>query len=489
MPRLSLDVVRAMPGAALVRLYGDAPEGEQPSGNEWTVRAVFGMLPGVQQQIVLRLCVAGAPGVTVALARTWVVGDGADGLFQNALGSLEGLRILELVDGDPKRLRLTAAFGANLKRALAGVSEEPWRTKPAKRDKRQPGLAQITQWMTWRWTNVLLCLIGDEQDVNAKPPDCVADYMESAGLLGPLTKAEIAERAEADPATDHSKDVGVTGLGMDYVLKERAEQVWVLVNEYLSRHVGADDRGAVVGLILTLAFATPGGSYSRQELSEPQVAALDVLFALGLVYMREGSSRFYPTPMGVAVAFGAEAAGAEDASVQIIVQTNFQVVAYTDAAQSSARLALVTLGLFCELAVRLPNMLTGTITRDAVKRCVAKGIRVPQMVNFLEAHAHPRCRGRALPDNVRDQMVLWSGEDQRVAFSPGCLIACRTPAAFDRAVEMAREMNRPPRWRHRASLRLFVDAEVEAAVRKGEIPRIKFRVGGAEGGAAAALAG
>ena len=101
MPRLSLDVVRSMPPAALGRLYGDAAAGEAAPGNEWTVRAVFGMLPGVQQQIVLRLCVAGAPGVTVAMARQWLKGDGADGLFRESLNSLEGLRILELVAGGP----------------------------------------------------------------------------------------------------------------------------------------------------------------------------------------------------------------------------------------------------------------------------------------------------------------------------------------------------------------------------------------------------
>ena len=139
-----------------------------------------------------------------------------------------------------------------------------------------------------------------------------------------------------------------------------------------------------------------------------------------------------------------------------MVQTNFQVVAYTDATQASASLVLNTLGLFCEIKVRLPNVVVGAITRDIVKNCITqRQIRVAQILKFLETHAHPLTAKNAspIPPNVRDQIILWAGEDQRVAFRQGWLLECRTDDGFDAAVKAAKVVH----WRHRGRRRLFVD--------------------------------
>jgi len=436
---LGLSVVKTLPRASLDRLYGATAEANAVSaGNEWTVRAVFGMLAPLEQQIVLRLLVCGGAGVDVTLARNWVA---ASGSFARSVQVLEGLRIVEAVD-EATKLRLTQSFAANLGKALAGVTKEPWRLRgDVGADKRAPTLDQLDQWTRWRWTNVLLFLIGDDLDETAVPPLCAQRFLAGAGLMAPVEGGVVE----------------ITGQGVDFLLKPRAAQVWVLVDEYLARHAPPDDRGDVVGLILSLAYTTVGQAHAIAELSDPQQRALEVLFALGLVFRRKDtSSRFYPTSIGTGVAFGSELGGeADNTGVSILVQTNFQVLAYTDATQAAATLVLATLNLFADLTVRLPNLVVGAITRDAVKRCVARGIRVAQIVVFLETHAHPLTAAKPspIPPNVRDQIMLWAGEDQRVAFRQGWLLECRTDGGYDAALKACGAVW----WRSRAKRRLFVD--------------------------------
>ena len=464
MSSLSLSVVRALDEHSLLLLYGGGEGSGTASvycGNEWTVRAVFGMLPPVEQQIVLRLATCGAGGCALGLARRWVASDRGD-VFAEAIATLEALRCVELGGaggaGAERRLCLAPAFLRNLRRALGGATAEPWRERePLKADKRKPTAEQLAQWMVWRWTNVLLFLIGTDLDESAVPPPCVPRFLESAGLMA---------------AVGDGGDVEVTGRGVDFLLKERHEQVWALVDEYI--RAAGDAKGEVVALVLTLAYATPGEGYAVHELSEAQKAALDVLFALGLVYRRTPtSSRFYPTTLGVDVAFGARrsAGGARAGEdfrrpVDVIVQTNFQVLAYTDAGVNTSTLVLATLNLFAELTTRLPNLVVGTISRDAIKRCVDRGIRVPQIVKFLRAHAHPAMKASGVPQNVTDQMALWAGEGNRVAFTDGVLVALDSDALYDAALDAARDLDARVHWKSARKRCLFVDADAEPDLRR-----------------------
>jgi hypothetical protein len=58
-----------------------------------------------------------------------------------------------------------------------------------------------------------------------------------------------------------------------------------------------------------------------------------------------------------------------------------------------------------------------------------------------------------IPPNVRDQIMLWAGEDQRVAFRQGWLLECRTDGGYDAALKACGAVW----WRSRAKRRLFVD--------------------------------
>jgi transcription initiation factor TFIIH subunit 4 len=101
----------------------------------------------------------------------------------------------------------------------------------------------------------------------------------------------------------------------------------------------------------------------------------------------------------------------------VIVQTNFQVVAYT-----TSKLHISTLCLFCDISSfrRLPNVIFFFITRDSIKAALRLGVTASQILRFLHVHAHPMLRNSnsgdvpLVPANVRDQILLWDRERRRV---------------------------------------------------------------------------
>jgi transcription initiation factor TFIIH subunit 4 len=122
----------------------------------------------------------------------------------------------------------------------------------------------------------------------------------------------------------------------------------------------------------------------------------------------------------------------------IIVQTNFQVCAYT-----TSELHVSMLGLFCDVQTirRLPNVVFMSMTRDSVKSAFAFGIRARQILRFLEKHAHPKLRdpnnahggaytGSPLPSNVVDQVWLWDRERTRVSFTEVAVHQCLMPGEY-----------------------------------------------------------
>lgn len=151
------------------------------------------------------------------------------------------------------------------------------------------------------------------------------------------------------------------------------------------------------------------------------------------------SARFYPTRAAINMLFkssrsegesapksGNEASSSSSSSsipatlrsrgkahtLRIIVETNLQVIAYV-----TSDLHLAMLKLFVDLAVRMPNMAIGKITRERSKEAFRMGIRASQIIEFLLSHAHPKTAIResaVVPDNVCDQLLLWEAERYRV---------------------------------------------------------------------------
>jgi hypothetical protein len=70
------------------------------------------------------------------------------------------------------------------------------------------------------------------------------------------------------------------------------------------------------------------------------------------------------------------------------------------------------LSYFCEIFLELPKLVVAQLTADSILKALKRGIRVANIVRYLEAAAHPRS---TLPSNVKGQ--LEANDDGAIRFS------------------------------------------------------------------------
>jgi transcription initiation factor TFIIH subunit 4 len=248
--------------------------------------------------------------------------------------------------------------------------------------------------------------------------------------------------------------------------QDNAQQVWHFVLQYLHAANHRNMAQEAMLLLVCLGFAQLGECYLGSSLNK----MVKDLALFGLLYVRKigKQSLFYPTRVAMELVNHGDSGGTSPASAMwslsskalnvalinprpqnsshlaIIVQTNFQLCAYT-----TSELHVSMLGLFCDVQSirRLPNVVFMTITRDSVKAAFCLGIQARQILRFLEKHAHPKVREAMLqpgtslsqsdspvPANVVDQIWLWDRERHRVewteVYSHTCLMAGEYQAVY-----------------------------------------------------------
>jgi transcription initiation factor TFIIH subunit 4 len=132
-------------------------------------------------------------------------------------------------------------------------------------------------------------------------------------------------------------------------------------------------------------------------------------------------------------AAGARARGG--GTLQLIVEKNFRVYAYTD-----VDLHVALLALFCRVETRLPNLVVATLTRRSALTAFANGISAQQVAHFLRQRVHPimTSQGAGVPENVIDQLVIWEEERHRASFEPAVMVGgFETAASFRECVAFA----------------------------------------------------
>lgn len=74
------------------------------------------------------------------------------------------------------------------------------------------------------------------------------------------------------------------------------------------------------------------------------------------------------------------------------------------------------LQLFTRTECILPNLYVGTISSSSVSTALKRGISAAMIVRYLEHHRHAKVAHRVpvLPEAVRDQIMLWESEINRV---------------------------------------------------------------------------
>ena len=202
----------------------------------------------------------------------------------------------------------------------------------------------------------------------------------------------------------------------------------------------AQNQEEALVLFFLLSDCKFGNCYPIEALTKSQKQLIFEFSKIGLIYMRSiMSTRFYPTRAAINMLQKSSRSGDGDQSIrstgadisldlprsstrtlrscgtthtlQVIVETNLQVIAY-----ATSDLHLAMLKLFVDLAVRMPNMAIGKITRERSKEAYRMGIRASQIIEFLQSHAHPKAltRESVVPDNVSDKLLLWEAERYRV---------------------------------------------------------------------------
>lgn len=189
----------------------------------------------------------------------------------------------------------------------------------------------------------------------------------------------------------------------------------------------------IVGLVCMLSYCEVGKGYVFSAVSEPMKELLNQWQHLGIVYFPRSpqpGALFYPTKAAVDIVLTAKNAFASSSvtqgeyePMQIVVETNLQVVAYL-----WTNIQFRMLQMFVDVQARLPGMAIGRLTREKAQAAFQLGITAAQIVDFLSSHGHPVTRDRkntlgggttskaidqsasaltCLPENVIDQLVVW----------------------------------------------------------------------------------
>ncbi len=252
-----------------------------------------------------------------------------------------------------------------------------------------------------------------------------------------------------------NRRVEITQNGFAFILQEVNAQVWTILILYLenadevrllapSPEIKADyshpqlgmDSVDILSFLFMLGSLELGQAYSKANLTPTQIQMLNDLGDFGIVH-NPSPQRTYFHPTRLATTLTSDAGALRSVSVNfstslnsstgesnpsgfIVIETNYRIYAYT-----SSPLQIAILQLFTRLSTRYPNMVSGKITRESIRRAVSMGITSSQIISFLSTHAHPQMRLKSpnpvLPPTVVDQIRLWQIEGERMKATAGFL--------------------------------------------------------------------
>ena len=442
-----------LPSQALQSLY------QEPSRGQFLCRAVLQQLSGPAQQMVLRLqCCTGGASFSKPGVQAWTTASPSQ--LEHMLRDMQRWGIVvasnknaeqqssDISSSSSSTVSLTPSFAAGLRSSLCNLDASPWQAlEPVQLAalEREAGIPvgsaagvtveDLERYTQEQWDAVLHRLVGTPG--KREPPASMIAFLSQTGLMRPDPHYKGRD-PDAAPLV-------ITESGYDFMLQDNHEQVWHFVLQYIKHLEKNNDMGEALQkeallFLISLSFAQVGGAYLASSLNKNCRTMMKHLSHFGLLYTRKigKATLFYPTRVSHQLvgttSSQSSASAACDAStvwsmsnkalemalsdprpqdsshLAIIMQTNFQLCAYT-----TSELHLSMLALFCDdTKVR---RLFLHITRDSIKSAFQRGIRARQILRFLEKHTHPKLRELSLqqttagaapvPANVVDQIWLW----------------------------------------------------------------------------------
>jgi len=480
--------IETLPKESKEALYSDLLRGP------YAARSILQRISSIGRTIVLRLVACGGsfPFLDV---QSWFIKSCIANHIPHALEELVRFCIIqEMNHTSTAVVTLTQYFYKAIQTSLTNIqdSSSPWSPltqeqlssliqKESSQQQIQPVCPTVEDLETFtqrRWDSVLHYLVGSEDTTFDDPPTAIILFLEQTGLMQEdpdyIKSSNNNNHGNGDNnTTTTTPPLIITSRGYEFMLYDLHSQVWLFIVQYFERILSTRKeqyQQSVVEAILfllSLSYCKIGCAYPAAALSKETRGLIKDFSQFGLLYLTKlgGMTLFYPTRVAITLVLatlesseqqedlpqgrqqGLQPGGSLTATraletalsspipsknhVAIIVQTNFQVVAYT-----ASPLYLSMLGLFCDVSNirKLPNVIFYRITRDSIKGAFKLGIQAKQILRFLRMHAHPRLRVDGdqplIPSNVVDQIILWDRERTRVSFQEVFTLQCQDEAEY-----------------------------------------------------------
>ena len=228
----------------------------------------------------------------------------------------------------------------------------------------------------------------------------------------------------------------ITSKGFSFLFKSITGQVWDILTNYLKYLSSNMIKKEAIEFIFRLSFLNVGQGYTMKKLTATQQAMVIDLASYGIIYhplVKGKRNRFYPTHLATSIKSSSnliphnlsynsdidhKVAYHNDDGF-IIVENTFKVYAFTT---NSLHIAL--LGLFVHFTRKLPNMITGVITKQSCNDAFLKNVTAKDIFNYLLQHTHPNTKNdrNPIPLTVLDRIKLWEEENFRLRYDDGIMI-------------------------------------------------------------------
>ena len=403
---------------------------------------------------------------------------------------------------------LTPEFNKAMRLYLITSSSSPWpivtneqiaiykktgEQEDGKPSRDPPSRRELEAHTQSQWDSVLHFLVGSN-DNDRKGTNGIEEPI--AAMINFLTRIGLMQEDPDYTGKDRSRaPLVITSKGYEFMLRDTNEQVWQFVLQYLNSMAHHDLKDSIrkeaLSFLICLGSCRIGEGYFSSVLGSKSARVLMKDFArFGLLFVCRvaGKTAFYPTRVAVNLVASNEKGGSSQSDallpnlaatrsleeamnapeptrshLAVIVQTNFQVVAYT-----RSKLHISTLGLFCDVQSfkRLPNVVFFHLTRDSIRSAFRLGVTADQILRFLQVHAHPMMRSGNQPmppANVRDQILLWDRERRRVVMDEVWVHQCRDDAEFS-AVGLYASDSEALAWGNAHTNKLYVHLSKSEAI-------------------------
>lgn len=323
--------------------------------------------------------------------------------------AFEKLQRMNVMTERGGNLVMNEGFRKNMRLALTGGGHHNSFGIRTPQEK-EIGIPFLDHYCTTTWEDILHFMVGTTFD--RQPGQSVVRLLRASQLIDPSNR--------------------ITSSGFQFLLQDINAQIWTLLLQYLdTSDATGSDPVEMIHFLFMLGNLELGTSYSTSELSSTQLSLLQDLVEFGIVWRESSTSGdFWPTRMATTLthdsvakttstktAFSALASDSANAGF-VILETNYRLYAYT-----SSPLQIAVLDLFTDLTSRFPNLCTGQLSRNSIRKALDNGITADQVILFLSSHAHPQMRKQMplLPPTVVDQIRLWELEKNRLKATTGYL--------------------------------------------------------------------